>query len=1018
MSLLQKKTAKAKPKCPHCGSAEYSLMPSDFETAKCERCGKNWDHGIVRGINDPNEKTADVRTSLPQNYHGVQQPGAYAYDPQMEVERKPIAETPQLQQSQGYSQYSQEPLPEVEHAYEPPVKPSKINPRIREVWKEQETPTEVYASKGTTAGYSIAVESPIKTASSVPMFISSIEFDSATRVEKFTFTADKHRATVFHHLTAAEVMRQLTGPSFGIKAHIVTAANFEDMFKTIEHSVPQSAANNRAEIKWAKTCLKKNDRMVWYLRWYRLALVESIISNLRKGTGGLQPKAGAEVAEAPVETQKPQQPSLIPQMEKLLVQYKKELSAKGGNPETYNSLVDFPGIKRSLEHFYSLNLPDIETKVLTSESYNDIYNIFSAAEHEWQQQAKGGLAPHEEDKVFIQFPDGWAWYWLPRAACSEEKEAMGHCGNSPMAGRENVSILSLREPKKQGGRTLWYPHATFILHGEGDHGVLGEMKGRANAKPVAKYHPYIIQLLKDPRIEGIAGGGHAPKKNFSFHDLTEEQRKEVMAANPNIGLSIRDYYDEHGMDDNLGARVATILGLGADAYDHRYGFIIRRWPDMDEFIDQCGDSEAKKAWAYVESGRYLHDEPDHDDLLDLMDHLSDSQINHVGIALQYHYPKEIDEWYPKNSFDPRDVSSIKKVFTDIFREKVDPVQKVQQKRERDSPGLTKEESNPATPYGLPVISEFYNAYMAGGPDQMTVEEEMSERVTEAIHGLEDGTSVDYDGKGGILQVLEPEQAIETATRLDTISDREETAREYSVPSLNVPYDWDDWDQDHAVEALASRFDSAPSRPEQEGQGKLPFEGEGEKISSLKHPLFAAPKKLKKPMTKFLTPEQEAFAKKHKMPMPTTPGAYTEYTPRNTHNAYDLWENWDKALPFTGGGDGFVNVGDTHEAAFAEHEFKGKVPEEFDGYEDLASQWGDAVHARGWVAKDRSRMMLWDTLHELLTAKKEDKYKGLKAVLQELKKRKLITPETELYDNGGEAQNYEGTLKELGLFPSS
>ena len=50
------KTAVVKPKCPHCGSTKYSLMPTDFETAKCDECGKNWDHGIVPGINDP--KTA------------------------------------------------------------------------------------------------------------------------------------------------------------------------------------------------------------------------------------------------------------------------------------------------------------------------------------------------------------------------------------------------------------------------------------------------------------------------------------------------------------------------------------------------------------------------------------------------------------------------------------------------------------------------------------------------------------------------------------------------------------------------------------------------------------------------------------------------------------------------------------------------------------------------------------------------------------------------------------------------
>src|SRR5208282_6028803 len=52
------KLATAKPKCPHCGSSDYGLMPTDFETAKCNQCGKNWHHGIVPGINDPFEKKA------------------------------------------------------------------------------------------------------------------------------------------------------------------------------------------------------------------------------------------------------------------------------------------------------------------------------------------------------------------------------------------------------------------------------------------------------------------------------------------------------------------------------------------------------------------------------------------------------------------------------------------------------------------------------------------------------------------------------------------------------------------------------------------------------------------------------------------------------------------------------------------------------------------------------------------------------------------------------------------------
>ena len=58
MEQMGIQAAAAKPKCPHCGSGNYVLMPTDFETAKCDDCGKNWNHGIVKGINDPSDKTA------------------------------------------------------------------------------------------------------------------------------------------------------------------------------------------------------------------------------------------------------------------------------------------------------------------------------------------------------------------------------------------------------------------------------------------------------------------------------------------------------------------------------------------------------------------------------------------------------------------------------------------------------------------------------------------------------------------------------------------------------------------------------------------------------------------------------------------------------------------------------------------------------------------------------------------------------------------------------------------------
>lgn len=38
-----RKVESAVKKCPHCGSTKYGLMPTDYETAKCSKCGKNFD---------------------------------------------------------------------------------------------------------------------------------------------------------------------------------------------------------------------------------------------------------------------------------------------------------------------------------------------------------------------------------------------------------------------------------------------------------------------------------------------------------------------------------------------------------------------------------------------------------------------------------------------------------------------------------------------------------------------------------------------------------------------------------------------------------------------------------------------------------------------------------------------------------------------------------------------------------------------------------------------------------------
>jgi len=148
------------------------------------------------------------------------------------------------------------------------------------------------------------------------------------------------------------------------------------------------------------------------------------------------------------------------------------------------------------EHYYSLNLPDIENfNPPSNMSLTSLLDKFDEFEVKWKQETKDlipdSLRKEQGWKTIIKFSNGWEWMDLGRASCEFEGNSMGHCGNSPNARNSNQTIFSLREPKN-GGK-YWEPHLTFIYWKQEQS--LGEMKGRGNDKPSEKYHDYIIKLL-------------------------------------------------------------------------------------------------------------------------------------------------------------------------------------------------------------------------------------------------------------------------------------------------------------------------------------------------------------------------------------------------------------------------------------------------------------------------------------------------------------------------------------------
>ena len=364
----------------------------------------------------------------------------------------------------------------------------------------------------------------------------------------------------------------------------IIAANYDNMFQSLLTGAEEIHALNpnvlswtpaksveglkslvKEEINWAKEHLKKNDRIVWYLRWVRFKLAWNVFGRQKSG----KYDEFYEKYFIPINSQ-----------------MNKVCGKDVGN--ILNSMY-LQSPKEKLDHFLSLPISSIQDSVWTTQTPDELFTEFAVAEDGWKKAAKGALRPHNGDEIIEQFPDGWAWWKLNRSYCSEESEAMGHCGNVVGRTKTDQRILSLRQPVKLGKETLWKPFLTFILEPDG---YLGEMKGRGNEKPAAKYHPYIMALLKNPDIKGIQGGGYLPSHNFNLTDLTKEQRGELQSVNPEL-VTIRERLRQlNGVPDaNLIKRVEALSStLYPVSYDPSLkAWVMNSWDSPYDFLSDNSD---------------------------------------------------------------------------------------------------------------------------------------------------------------------------------------------------------------------------------------------------------------------------------------------------------------------------------------------------------------------------------------------------------------------------------------------
>lgn len=282
-------------------------------------------------------------------------------------------------------------------------------------------------------------------------------------------------------------------------------AQYKQMLEPMVNNDIIDAGRADSVVRNLRNTLKRQDRIVWYLRWFRISETHKKVSAILAN-----PKFESRTAE--------------------LKQLFRRIT-KVDYDETRTADVSYFSLRwqnpDALEHLtYSLSIPLLDQLTWDANMLpRQMTDKLKSLEAEHNAKQKQWVNPKENDKIILKYGK-YAWVMLARGACSDEADAMGHCGNVPSE-KAGDRILSFRtiEGEKQK------PHLTFILD---KNGKLGEMKGRANEKPAAKYHPYIVDLLLQDFITGIKGGGYEAHKNFDLLDLSDEEVSDLIAKKPSF----------------------------------------------------------------------------------------------------------------------------------------------------------------------------------------------------------------------------------------------------------------------------------------------------------------------------------------------------------------------------------------------------------------------------------------------------------------------------------------------------
>lgn len=302
--------------------------------------------------------------------------------------------------------------------------------------------------------------------------------------------------------------------------------------------------------------LKRNDRITWWLRNYRLFTLQEYVRDALRQLGKNTTISDEQYAQ---------------EEDRLLSLFKKITGVDYHTvrvSDTNYFLNEFGIESTDLNHYagmFDLS-PDVNNVQWDpTANIHALTNALNRAEKVWKERQSQLVNPEGRDTIVIDYGKT-AWMLLPRSYCDAEGKAMGHCGNAGDP-KEGDRILSYRTKE---ANNQFRPHLTFVLHKDG---WLGEMKGRNNQKPDSKYHAIIVDLLKNSIVKGIRGGGYKPENNFQISDLPEQLQDQLIEEKPGLA-DLNTLFRRQGMTDEIKQQVEELV--------EEYTTTKPRWLDKEQ----------------------------------------------------------------------------------------------------------------------------------------------------------------------------------------------------------------------------------------------------------------------------------------------------------------------------------------------------------------------------------------------------------------------------------------------------